>query len=273
MGGIAVPGLQRETLAHLGVDEVLRGLEARGHAIELLVVDEEGRHDGVADPELREHFVRFFGPMAAGLRRADADSFPGADVVLATGWQTVPTVLRLPGARARAYLVQDHEPDFYAASIEREWAAWTYGQGLHAICASPWLADVVRKRYGATASSFDLGVLPAEALASAYAQATVGLVLSLTNPSLVPTEMLACGLPVVDLAVDSMVSTFSTDGPLELAAPHPVALADALERLLDDLVLRAQRSRAGTAFVQQRTWAGAAEQVEAGLRAALAQPL
>ena len=62
------------------------------------------------------------------------------------------------GAGARAYLVQDHEPEFYATSIEREWAAWTYRQGLHAICASPWLAELVTDMYGSTASSFDLGV-------------------------------------------------------------------------------------------------------------------
>ena len=45
--------------------------------------------------------------------------------------------------------------------------------------------------------------------------------LSLTNPSLVPTEMLACGLPVVDLASAPMLATFGADGPIELAAPDP----------------------------------------------------
>jgi glycosyltransferase involved in cell wall biosynthesis len=248
-------------------------------------------------------------------------------------------VLRLPRCRARAYLVQDHEPEFYATSIEREWAAWTYRQGLHAICASPWLADVVRSGYGASASSFDLGVDPAsyaplpvhrredlvlfyaravtprravplgvlaleelharrpeveialfgesrrlatpfphrhlgvmtpEELAHAYASATVGVVLSLTNPSLVPTEMLACGLPVVDLATPSMVATFGEDGPIELAASDPLAICAAIERLLDDLMARADRARAGMALAAERTWSHAAEQVEAGLREALA---
>ncbi len=32
------------------------------------------------------------------------------------------------------------------------------GQGLHCIAASPWLADLVRTRYGASATSFDLGI-------------------------------------------------------------------------------------------------------------------
>jgi hypothetical protein len=46
-------------------------------------------------------------------------------------------------------------------------------------------------------------------------------------------------------------------------------MADAMERLLDDLVLRAERSRAGMEFAATRTWDRAAEQVEAGLRTAL----
>jgi glycosyltransferase involved in cell wall biosynthesis len=247
--------------------------------------------------------------------------------------------MRLPGARARAYLVQDHEPEFYPTSIEREWAGWTYRQGLHAICASPWLADVVREQYGASASAFDLGVdhrhyaplsthrrddlvlfyaravtprrastlgvlalqelhrrrpdveialfgenrqlatpfphrhlgvLAPEHLAHAYASATIGLVLSMTNPSLVPTEMLACGLPVVDLATASMVATFGQDGPIALAEAHPVAIADRIAALLDDLLDRAERSRSGTTLAAARTWAHAAGQVEAGLHAALA---
>ena len=81
--------------------------------------------------------------------RVGFDGWDGADVAVATGWQTVARVLRLPGASARAYLVQDHEPEFYPTSAEREWAAWTYRQGLHCIAASPWLADLVRTRYGA----------------------------------------------------------------------------------------------------------------------------
>jgi O-antigen biosynthesis protein len=94
-------------------------------------------------------------------------------------------------------------------------------------------------------------------------------VLSMTNPSLIPQEMLACGLPCVDLASDSMLATYGHDGPVTLAPFDPLALCDAIEELLDDLMLRAERSRAGTAWVAARTWDAAAGQVEAGLREAL----
>ena len=81
--------------------------------------------------------------------------------------------------------------------------------------------------------------------------------------------MLACGLPVVDLDVPSMLTTFGALDALELAAPDPLALAAAIERLLDDPGLRARRTAAGLALTAQRTWPNAAAQVEAGLRAAL----
>ncbi|MEZ5123581.1 MAG: glycosyltransferase [Solirubrobacterales bacterium] len=101
-------------------------------------------------------------------------------------------------------------------------------------------------------------------LARLYSEASVGMVLSMTNPPLVPTEMLACG-SVVDLASGSMVATFGEQGPIALAPPDPLALCSALERLLDDDAERARRAAAGIAFARERTWARAAEQLEATL--------
>jgi O-antigen biosynthesis protein len=338
---IVIPQFRRGSGGHHTIADLVRGLEARGHRIELWLEDEEGRHVGESPEQTKALFDDFFGAVSAGLRR-DFDRFAGADVALATGWQTVARVLRLPSASARAYLVQDHEPEFYGTSAERMWAEWSFRQGLHCICASPWLADLARDTYGASASSFDLGVdhehyrplpthrrqdlvlayaravtprravplvllamqelhrlrpdieialfgearpidapfpyrnlgvLDPPALAHAYASAAVGVVASLTNPSLVPTEMLACGLPVVDVASPAMLATFGSDGPIELAELDPLRIVAAIERLLDDLVLRAERSRAGTELAAMRTWDRAAEQVEAGLRTALRRAL
>jgi glycosyltransferase involved in cell wall biosynthesis len=112
------------------------------------------------------------------------------------------------------------------------------------------------------------GLLAPEELARLYGEATVGVVLSMTNPSLVPTEMLACGLPVVDVASDAMVTTFGHDGPIRLADFDPLALAGANNALLADPAERARRSAAGLDWVRGRTWEAAAAQVEAGLREA-----
>jgi glycosyltransferase involved in cell wall biosynthesis len=309
---------------HSTIANLVRGLEARGHACSLWL---EGEQAGDAQAD----FEAWFGPVEAPLR-AGFEEWGGADVAVATGWQTVHRTLLLDGVAARAYLVQDHEPEFYGTSAERTWAEETYRLGLHCVCASPWLAGVMRERYGASASHFDLGVrhdvyrplgsprrddlvvlyaravtprravplgllaleevrgaevalfgegrpiatrfrqlgvLAPDRLARLYAEATVGVVLSMTNPSLVPTEMLACGLPVVDVASEAMVATFGRDGPIALAAFDPLAVAGEVNRLLADPGERARRAQAGVELVRGRTWAAAAEQVESGLRAAL----
>jgi glycosyltransferase involved in cell wall biosynthesis len=114
-----------------------------------------------------------------------------------------------------------------------------------------------------------LDVLSPEQLSWLYSQATVGLCLSLTNFSLMPKEMLACGLPCVELAGVSAESIFGPAGPLALAPLDPHRIADALERLLDDRSEWERRSRAGIEFVAAHTWDHATDQVEGGLRHAL----
>jgi glycosyltransferase involved in cell wall biosynthesis len=329
---VVIPSFRRGSGGHHTIAHLARGLAARGHQVTLWLQDDEGRHaDGLA----AEHFAELFG--LPGLRTS-FDAWNGCDVAIATGWQTVHRVLRLPGCGARAYLVQDHEPDFYAASASRTWAAQTYGLGLHCVAASRWLAAELRERYGAAADHFDLaldhgvyrpgeetrdgsvlfyarattprravplgllaleelarrrpdvdialfgeagtvrapfahrslGLLSAAELATAYRRASVGLVLSMTNISLVPLEMLACCLPCVELDTACLRGELGDAGAAELAAFDPLAVADAIERLLDVPDLRERRTRAGLALVADREWAGAAAQVESGLRTALA---
>ena len=92
----------------------------------------------------------------------------------------------------------------------------------------------------------------------------------MTNPSLVPTEMLACGLPVVDVASDAMVVDVRRATGRSCSRDFdPLALADAVERACSPIrAERARRSAAGIEWVAARTWPAAAAQVEAGLRAA-----
>jgi len=334
-----IPSFRRGSGGHATIVHILRELRDRGHSISLWLEDTEARHAREGGTVTRRSFQQFFA--ADGLElQSDLGGWKGADVVLATGWQTVARALLLPGAGARAYLVQDHEPDFYGASAERIWAQESYRQGLHCIAASRWLAELLRERYGASATHFDLaadhsvyrardqprvddlvvfyaravtprravplgllalaelaqrrpglefalfgedrslqvgfehrhlGVLEGRQLAELYSRATVGMVLSLTNPSLVALEMMACGLPCVELQSESMLATFGDGGPLELAALDPLALCAATERLLEDRERRETASREGIELVAERTWARAASQVEDGLRAALAR--
>lgn len=345
-----IPSFRRGSGGHATIVNVLEGVRRRGHDVSVWLEDCEGRHAEESPELVASSFREFFGARSLELRKGFR-GFAGADVVLATGWQTVARVLMLEGASARAYLVQDHEPDFYGTSAEALWASESYRHGLHCIAASEWLAELLRERYDASASHFDLavdhslyrpggehaegeraqgvgardrgrervafyaraltprravplglialaelkrrredvevvlygedrplsapfahrnaGILDAESLARLYRGSTVGMVLSLTNPSLVALEMMACGLPCVELASDAMLASFGADGPPSLAEPQPLALCDAIERLLDDEALRGRLARAGQELVAARTWDAAAAQVEEGLRLAL----
>jgi hypothetical protein len=93
----------------------------------------------------------------------------------------------------------------------------------------------------------------------------------MTNFSLMPKEMLACGLPCVELAGVSAESIFGSEGPLELAPLEPHAIADALERLIIDRECARRLSHEGIEFVASHTWDRATDEVEAGLRHALAE--
>jgi glycosyltransferase involved in cell wall biosynthesis len=334
---IVVPFFREGSGGHMTIANLVRGLERLGHRCSLWIDDPGRRCAGGAAGAERDLWA-WFGPFAAQVRYGFA-GWDGADVAVATGWQTVARVRVLRGVAARAYLVQDHEPEFFATSAQRLWAEDSYRHGLYPITAGPWLAELMRTEYGLPASHFELGVdtslyrpqdvgrrddvvlfyarastprravpmglvtlgelkrrrpnvelwlyghgwppsvdypfrnlgvVAGEELARLYATATVGLVLSMTNYSLVPQEMLACGLPCVELDSPSVVAAFGRDGPLELAVAEPLAIVGALQRLLDDPALRARRAVEGVEFVASRTWDGAARQLEGGLQAALA---
>lgn len=336
---LVVPPWRRGSGGHTTLFQLLSRLERRGHVCSIWVHDPVGEIDWAWPAVLRRQVNEWFTPFEGPVFKGFAD-WHGADVAIATGWQTVHPVLTLDGCRARAYVVNDHEPEFFPTSTEESLAEDTYRRGVHCIAASPWLRDLLASRYGASADAFQLGVdhevyrpLPEVArrrdtvvyyarhstdrravpiglmalaelhrrrpdtrillfgtdrppatpfpyehlgvlsppqLAALYAEASVGLCLSLTNFSLMPKEMLACGLPCVELAGVSAESIFGADGgPLALAPLDPLALASAMERLLDDDAEWARRSRAGIDFVASHTWEFATDEVEAGLRHAL----
>jgi glycosyltransferase involved in cell wall biosynthesis/GT2 family glycosyltransferase len=334
---VVIPPFRIGSGGHNSIFQLCLGLERFGHSVSIWLADPTGRQKeewpGVLRATIREHFAPLEAPVYSGF-----DDWFGADVAVATGWETVHPVLLLEDCRARAYLVHDHEPEFHATSAESRWAEETYRFGLFHIAASPWLRTLLEERYGAVATTFRFGVdhetyrpqpverrwdtvlfysrhvTPRRAvplgllalaalhvrrpdvrivlfgdhappqtsfpfehvgvagqaeLAALYGEATVGLVLSMTNYSLVPQEMMACGLPCVDLAGFSAETVFGPNGPVELAAFDPDAIAGAVERLLDDRALWEARSEAGQRFVAEATWDRAAREVEAGLREAL----
>jgi O-antigen biosynthesis protein len=107
----------------------------------------------------------------------------------------------------------------------------------------------------------DLGVVPPRRLSQLYRQAKVGLV------------MMASGLPVVELEGDNVGSALGASGELvALAEKRPDDIADHVERLLDDRAEAAAMARRARAFVEERTWERAGDQLESALREYLANP-
>lgn len=337
-----IPPFRRGSGGHSTIFGLIARLERMGHTCTVWVVDASGNTHIERPAVVRRNIVDWFTPIAAPVFTGFG-GWHGADVAIATGWDTAHPVAMLPGCGARAYLVQDHEPEFFATSAERIWAEQTYDLGLYPICASRWLRDLLGEQHGCAGAYFhlgvdhdlyrplpgverrrdtvifyaragtarravplgvlaleelcarrpgtrvvsfgqdqrlqtafddeSLGVAPPSRLAAAYSEATVGLCLSLTNYSLIPQEMMACGLPCVDLAGGSSETVFGDAGPVALSAADPVALADALEALLDDEDHWRAKSAAGLAYVADACWDTAAEQVETGLRDALRDPV
>ena len=337
---IVIPPFTRGSGGHNTIFTLVERLEAMGHSCTIWMYDPRHRHHEAASV-LRRRIVDEFVPVRAPVFRGFAD-WHGADVAVATGWDTAYQVSLLPGCGARAYLINDHEPEFFATSAESLWAARTYELGLYGISASRWLRDLLARRYGQRGSWFRLGVdheiyqprgvgrrrdtvvfysriytprravalgglaleellrrhphvrviafghdgseplpfqfayeqlgvvLP-EQLALAYSEATVGLCLSLTNYSLLPQEMMACGLPCVDVAGGSTEAELGHDAGVEYANADPVALADTMEALITDEARWTRRSEAGLAMADTASWDVAARQFEHALREALRQ--
>jgi O-antigen biosynthesis protein len=332
-----IPAFSRGSGGHALLFQIFSRLEQRGHVCSVWVHDYLPHVANIRAGVLRQNIIDFFAPIEGPVYNGFAD-WHGADVVLATGWQTVHPALLLDRCFARVYIVNDHEPEFYATSAESVLAADTYLHGLFCIAGSPWLRDLLVQRYGATAEAFEygvdheayqprpvprrrdtviyyarfetarravpigllalaelhrrrpdvrivlfgsaapidtsfpythLGILSPEQLSWLYSESTAGLCLSLTNFSLMPKEMMACGLPCVELAGASAESIFGREGPLELAELNPFAIADALERLLTDEPRWEHRSRTGVEFASAHTWDRAADAVEAGVRRSL----
>jgi glycosyltransferase involved in cell wall biosynthesis len=331
-----VPTFNVGSGGHNIIFQLMLRLERMGHICSIWIHDLFGHRPNDGPAVLQREIRQAFAPVKAPVFR-EFDRWYGADVVVATGWQTVYPVIELDGVRVRAYLINDHEPEFFATSVESEWAKRTYSLGLYGVAGSPWLRDLY-VRYGGQAGTFQYGVdhdvyLPRpierrrdtvvayaravtprraaglailaleelrrrrpevrivlfgdpkppytpfafehagvaghETLSWLFSEATAGLCLSLTNYSLIPQEMLACGLPCVDLDRPSTRSVFGADGPVKLAGFDADAIADAIELLLEDTQEWHWRSRLGLEFVRDHTWDAAAEQVERELRNSL----
>lgn len=106
-----------------------------------------------------------------------------------------------------------------------------------------------------------LGTLELEQLGPLYNESTLAVAISLTNPSLLPPEMMACGLPVVDIKGENTVGFFG-EGTTALADPDPNSLADAICELIENPEKRDKLVKRGLEYVSQLDWEKSARKVE-----------
>ena len=111
----------------------------------------------------------------------------------------------------------------------------------------------------------NLGLRNQYELAALYATCDVGLVLSLTNPSLVPFELMACRCAVVDIASERVAGLLEHGQNAMLAEPTPEKIAEAVLRLLWDKPLRQAIVERAYQQTRQLAWSQSARQIEAVL--------
>jgi O-antigen biosynthesis protein len=97
------------------------------------------------------------------------------------------------------------------------------------------------------------GLLTVNELPDLYSQCDAALVLSFTNLSLLPLELMACGCAVVSNNGEQ-VDWILNDANSVLCDPTPQALADGLIRVLTDNEFRTKLTRHAKSFAQSTRW-------------------
>lgn len=86
-------------------------------------------------------------------------------------------------------------------------------------------------------------------MAKLFRSGTVGIAISSTNPSMVPFEMMACGLPVIDIDYGGNAINYGGAENAWLMPPDPDAFADGIAALLDSPAEMERLSANGLGFI------------------------
>ena len=108
----------------------------------------------------------------------------------------------------------------------------------------------------------DLGKLSQGELAELFASSDVGVVFSLSNPSFVPLEMMACGCAVLEIASPRWEGVLTHGQNAWLVEPTAAAVVEGLGKLLTDDKLRTDLVNCGLAMTREMSWRNSARQVE-----------
>jgi glycosyltransferase involved in cell wall biosynthesis len=126
------------------------------------------------------------------------------------------------------------------------------------------IADLFGANIEAHKASFPCtvhGVLDAGDLGELYRRSTLGVCLSTTNYSLVPQEMMACGLPVLEIDGPSTQTIFPS-GVVTRSEPHPLSISAAIKELLESPSRRDDQATAAHKWIDGLSWEKSARIVE-----------
>ena len=115
--------------------------------------------------------------------------------------------------------------------------------------------------YDAPFKYIDHGVLSAEELSDLYSQMDLGVVFSLTNHSLIPKEMMACDLPVLELNLESNRHIFKDGENIFLSNPDPISIAKSISEIKNNSEKRKKIAQNAQNYVQQFSWEKSGEMV------------
>lgn len=338
-----VPDFPKGSGGHMTIFRMIRHLEQFGHR-STIWIEQPIFHKTTDDAY--DDIIKYFQCVESDVRFVDDGFFQTrGDVVIATGWTTAYYVDAARGFAGKYYFIQDHEPEFYPAGTERLLTSQTYDFDLACICASSWLAQIMREEYRRWSRGFDLaydhdvysnrrdapdfehkitrsnerlkiavyarehtarrcvhlalmglellgqrrddfevhlfgqdempfretpfraynhGVLDDKTLAQLYNECDLGLCFSATNYSLVPQEMMACGLPVTELEGQSTRAIFPPDA-VTLVGPGPLSICEGISALLDDPARRKAQQAAAADWVRAFDWETSAREIESAL--------
>jgi len=110
----------------------------------------------------------------------------------------------------------------------------------------------------------DHGICNVKELAKIYQTCDIGVVFSATNYSLIPQEMMACGIPVAELDVESTRAIFP-EGVVTYLSTEPSEMASQLAELVEDKPKRIAQAEVAYNWVSQFTWEDAAKAVESAI--------
>lgn len=98
----------------------------------------------------------------------------------------------------------------------------------------------------------NLKIMSVEKCAELYNKVSVGLCISSSNPSRIPFEMMACGLPVVDIYRENNLFDMPSEGVL-LAEQTPESIAGAIMKLLKNKQKRSEMGHFGINFMKRKS--------------------